>query len=102
MKGKTFITTLLIAILGALIGLFVYTRFLDKDRLVTGEDKDKKEMAENTRYTSMVQQQGVTDFTYAAELTVHAVVYVRTKATVSSPYPNPLYEFFYGPGTNRP
>ncbi len=35
-------------------------------------------------------------------MTVHAVVYVRTKATVSSPYPNPLYEFFYGPGTNRP
>ncbi len=42
MKGKTLITTLFIAIFGALIGLFVYTRFLDKDRLVTGEDKDKK------------------------------------------------------------
>ena len=102
MKGKTLITTLFIAILGALIGLFVYTRFLDKDRLVTGEDKDKKLTEENARYTSLVQQQGVIDFTYAAELTVHAVVYVRTKATVSSPYPNPLYEFFYGPGTNRP
>jgi serine protease Do len=102
MKGKTLITTLFIAILGALIGLFVYTRFLDKDRLVTGEDKDKKLTEEDARYTSLVQQQGVNDFTYAAELTVHAVVYVRTKATVSSPYPNPLYEFFYGPGTNRP
>src|SRR5665647_542666 len=102
MKGKTLITTFLIAILGALIGLFVYTRFLDKDRLVTGEDKDKKLTEEDARYTSLVQQQGVNDFTYAAELTVHAVVYVKTKATVSSPYPNPLYEFFYGPGSTQP
>jgi hypothetical protein len=69
MKGKTLITTLLIAILGALIGLFVYTRFLDKDRLGAGEDNDKKDMAENARYTSMVPQSGVNDFTFAAEHT---------------------------------
>ncbi len=102
MKGKTLITTLLIAFLGALIGLFVYTRFLDKDRLVTGEDKDKKDMAENARYTSLVPQSGVNDFTFAAEHTVHAVVHVKTKTTVSSSYSNPLYEFFYGPGSNQP
>jgi H+/gluconate symporter-like permease len=54
MKGKTVITTLFIAILGALIGLFVYTRFLEKDRLVNGEDNDKKDMAENARYTSLM------------------------------------------------
>jgi Do/DeqQ family serine protease len=29
------------------------------------------------------------------------VVHVKTKATVSSSYSNPLYEFFYGPGGNR-
>jgi serine protease Do len=102
MKGKTVITTLFIAILGALIGLFVYTRFLEKDRLVNGEDNDKKDMAENARYTSMVPQSGVSDFTYAAEHTVHAVVHVKTKTTVSSSYSNPLYEFFYGPGSTQP
>ena len=101
MKGKSLITTLLIALLGAVVGLFIYTRFLDKDKLVTGEDKDKELVKENARYTSMLPQTGVNDFTFAAEQTVHAVVHVKTKATVSSQYSNPLYEFFYGPGTNQ-
>lgn len=101
MKGKTIITTLFIALLGALTGLFVYTRFLDKDKLVTVDDKEKQQMEANARYTSMVPQSGVNDFIFAAENTVHAVVHVKTKATVSSNYSNPLYEFFYGPGTNQ-
>ncbi len=102
MKGKSLITTLLIALLGAVVGLFIYTRFLDKDRLVTGESKDNKELVkENARYTSLPAQSGVNDFTFAAEQTVHAVVHVKTKATVSSQNSNPLYEFFYGPGTNQ-
>ena len=101
MKGKSLITTLLIALLGAVVGLFIYTRFLDKDKLVTGEDKDKELVKENARYTSMLPQTGVNDFTFAAEQTVHAVVHVKTKATVSSQYSNPLYEFFYGPGSNQ-
>jgi len=101
MKGKSLITTLLIALLGAVVGLFIYTRFLDKEKLVTGEDKDKELVKENARYTSMLAQSGVNDFTFAAEQTVHAVVHVKTKATVSSQYSNPLYEFFYGPGSNQ-
>jgi len=101
MKGKSLITTLLIALLGAVVGLFIYTRFLDKEKLVTGGDKDKELVKENARYTSMLTQSGVNDFTFAAEQTVHAVVHVKTKATVSSQSSNPLYEFFYGPGTNQ-
>lgn len=102
MKGKGLITTLLVALFGALAGLFIYTRFLDRDKLVIGNEKEKKMIEENARYTSMVPQSGVNDFTFAAEQTVHAVVHVKTKATVSSSYSNPLYEFFYGPGASRP
>ena len=102
MKGKTLITTLFIALLGALIGVFIYTRFLDKDKLVTVEDKEKQLTPTNARYTSMVPQSGVNDFTFAAEQTVHAVVHVKTKSTVSSSNSNPLFEFFYGPGANEP
>lgn len=102
MKGKGLITTLLVALFGALVGLFIYTRFLDRDKLVTGTEKERKMIEENARYTSMVPQSGVNDFTFAAEQTVHAVVHVKTKATVSSSYSNPLYEFFYGPGSARP
>jgi serine protease Do len=102
MKGKRLISTLLIAIFGALIGLFIYTRFLDRGKLVTRDDKANKEIAESTRYTSLVPQSGVNDFTYAAEKTVHAVVHVKTKTKLSSSYSNPLYEFFYGQGAVQP
>ena len=102
MKGKGLITTLLVALFGAIAGLFIYTRFLDRDKLVTGSEKEKKMIEENARYTSMVPQSGVNDFIFAAEQTVHAVVHVKTKTTVSSSYSNPLYEFFYGPGASQP
>jgi Do/DeqQ family serine protease len=102
MKGKGLITTLLVALFGALAGLFIYTRFLDRDKLVIGNEKEKQMIEENARYTSLLPQSGVNDFTFAAEHTVHAVVHVKTKATVSSSYSNPLYEFFYGPGSGRP
>ena len=102
MKGKGLITTLLVALFGALAGLFIYTRFLDRDKLVTGSEKEKQMIEENARYTSMVPQTGVNDFTFAAEQTVHGVVHVKTKTTVSSSYSNPLYEFFYGPGASQP
>jgi len=102
MKGKSLIVTLLIALFGALAGLFLYTRFLDRDQLVIGTEKERQMIEENARYTSMVPQSGVNDFTFAAEQTVHGVVHVKTKSTVSSTYSNPLYEFFYGPGASRP
>ena len=42
-----------------------------------------------------------TDFTVAADLTVHAVVYIKTKAMVSQQQQNffndPLFDFFFGP-----
>ncbi len=102
MKGKRLISTLLIVILGALIGLFVYTRFLDRDKLMTHDEKANKDLKENVVYTSLVPQSGVNDFTYAADKTVHAVVHVKTKTKVSSNFSNPLYEFFYGPEAATP
>jgi Do/DeqQ family serine protease len=102
MKGKRLISTLLIAIFGALIGLFVYTRFLDRSKLATGDDRSNRENAGNAVYTALVPQSGVNDFTYAADKTVHAVVHVKTKTKVSSSFSNPLYEFFYGPEASTP
>ncbi|TFH47968.1 MAG: deoxyribonuclease HsdR, partial [Bacteroidia bacterium] len=102
MKGKSLIATLFIALFGALVGLFIYTRFLDRETLLLGTDKEKKEIEENARYANLVPQSGVNDFTFAAEATVHAVVHVKTKATVDYGNNNPLYEFFYGPGNSKP
>jgi Do/DeqQ family serine protease len=48
-------------------------------------------------FTNFPMQQNPIDFTFAAEQTVHAVVHVKTKSTVSyGGYSNPLWEFFYG------
>lgn len=93
---------MLVALFGALAGLFIYTRFLDRDKLVNGNEKDRQLAEENARFTSLAAQSGVNDFTFAAEQTVHGVVHVKTKTTLSSSYSNPLYEFFYGQGAGQP
>lgn len=93
---------MLVALFGALAGLFIYTRFLDRDKLVNGNEKERQLIEENARFTSLAAQSGVNDFTFAAEQTVHGVVHVKTKTTLSSSYSNPLYEFFYGQGAGQP
>jgi len=96
MKGRTIISTLLIALIGAVAGLFIYTRFLDKKENYA----ESKEAKTNVTYTSFPTGEQPVDFTFAAENTVHAVVHVKIKATVSYGNSNPLYEFFYGQSGN--
>jgi serine protease Do len=47
-------------------------------------------------------QQNPVDFTFAAEQTVHAVVHVKTKTTVSGGLYQSIYEFFYGESPRQP
>ncbi len=101
MKGKRIVGTLLIALLGALAGLFVYTRYLEPERRVAGEAGDKYPAGGIVSYTSLVPQEGVSDFILAAEHTVHAVVHVKTRTKVTTSYTNPIYEFFYGRGAGQ-
>lgn len=96
MKGRSIISTLLIALIGAVAGLFIYTRFLDNDNNSKESANEKKAIAENTSFVTMQTQTGNTDLTYAAENTIHGVVHVKVKATVEYNYSNPIYEFFYG------
>jgi serine protease Do len=96
MKGKYLLGGLLMAILGASITLFVYTRIIEKPVTVAARDSSKIETPQATALlTSLQLQEGQVDFTYAAEQTVHAVVHVRTKTMVNQP-DNPIMEFFYG------
>src|SRR5450759_3082560 len=46
--------------------------------------------------TSLQSQEGQIDLTYAAELTVHAVVHVHTKTVIGSQFDNPIMQWFYG------
>ena len=102
MKGKYLIGALFMAIFGAFVALFAYTRLIDKP-----SDKPVKDSSELTIpaakpvLTSLGEQVAQVDLTYAAEQTVHSVVAVRTSTMVTSQYNN-FYDFFYGNNSRQP
>jgi len=90
MKNKQLFAIIGAAIIGGLIAVFAYSALIDK--------KEKVQIIEAKQPVSMVSLtaglDSSTDFTYAAEKTINAVVNVKTQSTVE--YRNPIYEFFYG------
>ncbi len=91
------------ALLGAFIALFTYTKILGKPTVAVSKDSSKVEVQDARAYlTSMQMQEGQIDFTYAAEQTVHAVVHVHTKAMMGAQPDNPIMEWFYGDRYSKP
>ncbi len=104
MKGKYLLGGVLTAVAGGLISLAIYTSVAGKPRSAAVNDAatiEREQAKANAFFTSMQSEAGQIDFTYAAEETVHAVVHVRTKSTVSGPSYNPIFEWFYGDQYNR-
>jgi Do/DeqQ family serine protease len=103
MKGKYLIGALFMAIFGAFIALFTYTRLIDKKSDSLAKDSSELAITEaRPVLTSLGEQIGQVDFTYAAEQTVHAVVHVRTSTMLSGQYNNPIMEWFYGDNYKQP
>lgn len=103
MKGKFLFGAFLMAIAGAFIAIFVYTRFIEKPFDKVGRDTANIMVADaQPLLTSLQQIEGQVDFTFAAEQTVHAVVSVRTSSMVSSQYNNPILDYFYGNNSRQP
>ena len=97
MKGKYLLGALFMALLGASIALFAYTKIVVRPTLAVSKDSSKVEVRDAQAYlTSFQMQEGQIDFTYAAEQTVHGVVHVHTKTLMSSQSENPILEWFYG------
>jgi serine protease Do len=97
MKMKYLLGGLFMALLGAAIALFAYTKINDRPSGTLAKDSSKVEVKDaEALLTSLSMQEGQVDFTYAAEQTVHAVVHVRTKSTVEPQATNPIIEWFYG------
>jgi serine protease Do len=97
MKGKYLLGGLLMALLGATIALFAYTRLVVKPTMAVSKDSSQVEIQNAKAYlTSLQSQEGQIDFTYAAEQTVHAVVHVHTKTMMGSSSDNPILDWFYG------
>jgi serine protease Do len=103
MKVKYLLTGLLMALLGGAIALFAYTKINDKPSGNLAKDSSNVELRNaEALLTSLSLQEGQIDFTYAAELTVHAVVHVRTKSMVGPQASNPIMEWFYGDRYSKP
>jgi len=97
MKGKYLLGGLLMALLGASIALFAYTKIMVRPTMANSKDSSSVEVQNAKAYlTSLQTQEGQIDFTYAAEQTVHAVVHVHTKTTMASSSDNPILDWFYG------
>ncbi len=97
MKAKYFLGGFIMALLGATIALFAYTRIIEKPEVIISKDSSDVEVEQaRTFLTSLQMQDKQIDFTYAAEQTVHGVVHVHTKSMVGSEAENPIMEWFYG------
>ncbi|HNY53329.1 MAG TPA: Do family serine endopeptidase [Bacteroidales bacterium] len=97
MKLRYLLGGFITALLGAVIALFAYTKIVEK-RTVNQIIEQSRPYDRNAEalLTSLSMQEGQIDFTYAAEMTVHAVVHVRTKSVVAPRASNPFFDFFYG------
>ena len=91
------------ALLGASIALFAYTKIMGKPSVAVSKDSSGVEVRDaRAILTSLQMQEGQIDFTYAAEQTVHAVVHVHTKTMVGAEADNPILEWFYGDRYSKP
>ena len=91
------------ALLGASIALFAYTKIMVKPTVAVSKDSSRVEVQDaRAILTSLQMQEGQIDFTYAAEQTVHAVVHVHTKSMMGMQPDNPIMEWFYGDRYSKP
>jgi serine protease Do len=102
MKLKYLLGALLMAVFGAVIALFIYTKVIVKPQLTASGDSSNYELQKARAYlTSLQTQEGQIDFTYAAEQTVHAVVHVHIKMAGTQDN-NPIMQWFYGDHNTQP
>ena len=103
MKGQKFIIPIISAFIGGVVAVFVTTS-TQTNSATTGVST--KIPTENVKLTRVFapSDSSATDFTYAAERTVDAVVHVKTSFTESLDYNfgNPFFDFFFGPQNINP
>jgi serine protease Do len=102
MKGKYLFGSLFMALIGAFIALFVYTKISGKPAAIVSNNSPSAEVQEAKAFlTSMQMQEGQIDFTYAAEQTVHGIVHVHTTTMMGNQTDNPIVQWFYGDRNSR-
>jgi Do/DeqQ family serine protease len=97
MSAKKVLGSVLIAVLGGLTAVLLYSLIENKEPAVIVQELPA------ARYINLpaAESAAPTDFVMAAEEAVHAVVHVKTKA-LSTGSGNPLYDWFFGYGSTTP
>jgi serine protease Do len=98
MKAKKILGIFLIALLGGLAAVILFSRLSGSRSTVVEVPVENR-----VRYVDLpgIEQGSALDFTQAVEQTIDAVVHVKTKAFREYQV-NPLYEFFFGnPGNTE-
>jgi serine protease Do len=91
MKTKKLLGTFLVAVIGGLIAVFIYTVFVPRrERIINAN------VQQPINYANLpgVNDSGSFNFIDAAKKSVEAVVHVKTQSTRQAS--NPILEFFYG------
>jgi len=94
MRARRFLGMILVAVLGGIIAVSIYSVFDKNEATIIVQETPK------ARYINLpgeTQSVAPSDFTMAAEEAVHAVVHVKTKA-MREGSGNPLYDWFFGYG----
>ncbi len=100
MKARRFVGLFVVAVLGAMVAIIVYSRVFQPEATIVEVPAEQK-----VQYVNLpgAASGSALDFTGAVEQSMDAVVHVKTK--VFREYQvNPLYEFFFGdqPGSEAP
>lgn len=92
MKARKLAGTLLIAVIGGLIAVVIYSKVVPREERVVAA-----EVQQPVRYANLPPGVDPVNFNFvvAAQNSVEAVVHVKTQSTRQSAY-NPILEFFYG------
>jgi len=90
MKNKQLLVIFAAAVIGGLIAVFAYSALIDSKE--KNRNEQIKEPVSMVNLTAGLDSS--TDFTFAAEKTINAVVNVKTESSLQ--YRNPIYDFFYG------
>jgi len=93
---KSFIKTLGIALTSAFLSIFIYDVYFNSASTENSDNSPKpKLIPTNYTYTSSNAAAELTDFTIAAEKTVHAVVHVKNTSSSGTELSD-FYRYFYG------
>ena len=93
---KSFVKTLSIALLSAICSIFMYDQFFQTGASDTeSHGETPRLIPTNYSFNSASLGAEATDFTIAAEKTIHAVVHVKNTSSSEENLPS-FYRYFYG------